>query len=533
MFSWLKSSLRRGFPDYTRRGRLFRRVAVKLGLLRDPSWSRTYYDWVRLVEPGLFAPPLQAAGEAPLFSVVVPFFNTPARYAQPLLDSISSQSFQGWELIMADASTDEEASQRLKSYASRDPRFVYVKLEDNAGIASNTNQAISHARGTYVAFADHDDVVSPYALNEMAAVILDDKDVDILYSDEDVLSEDGLLRKGPFFKPAWSPHMFLEMNYTNHLSVIRRDLLDEVGGLRPDLDGAQDYDLLLRIHALGRPIKVRHIPGILYHWREAEHSTARDISTKRYAIDAGRRGLDDYMHAMGVEHEETSDVDGRPGWYRIRPRQACTVLVLVCASADPCLNDKLARELEARTQGHWAKPVVESVPPPADLRAYASTRTEDVVVIQRCGCLPEEPTWLDDLSGVLALPQTAAVAPLVVDEQGAVVNAGLVNEGGRLAPLYPGCPVAGGGMAGPADLVRDADGLSTHVIAFPRSTACDALWLPADIDGTDCDGRLVVWGHTKVTRRPLAHADGILNPRLSLAGPDVVLTGPEETPWKR
>jgi len=533
MLEMVRSIVNRVFPDYTLRGRLFRRAAAKLGLLRDPSWSRAYFDWIQSIEPGLFHPICQATGETPLISVVVPFFNTPDRYAQPLLDSISSQSFQGWELIVADASTDEEASKRIRSYATRDPRFVYVRLARNAGIAQNTNEALTHARGTYIAFADHDDVLSHNALNEMVVAIGNDEDVDILYSDEDVLSEDGVMRKGPFFKPAWSPHMFLEMNYTNHLSVIRRCLIDEVGGLRPDLDGAQDYDLLLRIHALSRPMRVRHIPAVLYHWREAEHSTARDISTKRYAIDAGRRGLEDYLRAVGVSYEETSDVDGRPGWYRIRPRQSCTVLVLVSVSQDQRLNQDVAKELEARTSGKWVVPIFEPVPPGTDLKGFASTRTEDIVVIQRCECFPDEPTWLDDLTGVLALPRTIAVAPLVIDEESRVVNAGLVNEGGKLTPLYPGCPVTSGGLAGPADLVRDADGLSTHLIAFSRLTPYDALWLNAVISKPACEESLVVWGHTKVVHHPLSHPDGILNPNLNLIAAGVALPEPEETPWKR
>jgi len=528
MFGFIRSSLRRAFPEYSRRGRIFRRVAVKVGLLRDSSWSRTYYDYIRLVEPGVFCPPLQVTGPDPLFSVVIPLFNTPDRYMQPLLDSISSQSFSGWELIMADASTDDEASRRIQSYARRDPRFVYVRLSGNHGIAQNTNEALQHATGRYIAFADHDDVCSPHALNEMAVAIERDPGVDILYSDEDVLSEDGLIRKGPFFKPAWSPHMFMEMNYTNHLSVIRRDLIDEVGGLKTEMNGAQDYDLLLRIHALGRPMNVCHIPKVLYHWREAEHSTARDISTKSYAIDAGRTALGQYLQAIGVEAEEASNVEGRPGWYRIRPRQSCTALVIVAASEDPQANRDFAMSLTSLTRGKWANPVFETASPGTDMRSLALSRSEDIVVIVRSGCLPHEPTWLDDLTGVLALPYTEAVAPLIVDEQEMVVNSGLVRDGGRLTPLYAGCPASSGGLAGPADLVRDADGLSSHIIAFSRQTTCDALWSSADIDGQGSTGKLVLWGHTKFTLDPLLRTDGILNPQLNLAGAGVSLRGPKD-----
>lgn len=526
MLNILKSGMRRVFPDHTARGRTIRAVASRMGLSHDLSWSRSYATYILSVEPESFFPPVtdHEPGDSPFFSVVVPFFNTPDKYLFPLLDSLASQSFQDWELIMVDASTNEARARIIESQSHTDPRFRYVRLHENKGISWNTNQALPHVGGKFVVFADHDDTLSPHALNEMFIAIEDHPDVDILYSDEDVLSDDGRMRKGPFFKPSWSPHMFLEMNYTNHLSVIKTDLVRQVGGLRPERDGAQDYDLLLRIHALPRLIRVVHVPKILYHWREAEHSTARTISTKTYALDAGQSALMDYLEAIGVEHGGVEHLPGRPGWYRTHPRQKCTAEVIVMVSDDQRVNNQFMALLQSRTRCAWVNPTFTSLYPDADVKAHCASRNEDVVVTVRAMFLPDEEMWLDELAGVLALPQTAAVTPLLMGNMfGHLINSGLMEKSGTLQPLYRGCDVSAGGSAGPPDLVRDVDGVSPNVVAFPRDTAHRELFLDDDIDGRDWNDLLVVWGYTRFTLKRFPYKDRRLNDNLALSGPTVVL----------
>jgi glycosyltransferase involved in cell wall biosynthesis len=493
-------------------------------LLPGPDDIGAYRDFQRQVEPGLWLPRLQAATPT-LFSIVVPFFNTPDRYLQPLLDSITNQSYPGWELIAADASSDDQTARRIRDQATRDPRVVYHRLPANLGIAGNTNAALALATGQYVVFVDHDDVLSPHALNEMAALIDADPGIDLAYSDEDVLSEDGLTRQGPFFKPAWSPHLFYQMNYTNHLSVVRRDLVAQAGGLRPQRDGAQDYDLLLRLHARHPALRVGHVPKVLYHWRQAEHSTARDITTKSYAVDAGRAALVDHLGALGVDQAGVTDVPGRPGWYRLHPRWRCRALVVVALGDDRRVSWHFARRLARATTADWVVPTWLATTPGADLAALAQRHRAEVVVLVRGAYLPQQASWLDDLAGVLALPHTGAVAPLLVSRAGTLVDAGLVRQAGQLVGLYAGCQPNYVGLAGPGDLVRDCDGLNSAVVAFPVSAAQRDWWSQAQLDARGWAGRLVLWGHTRCQAISAGPVSEVLNPALVLAGGWVRLRG--------
>jgi len=530
----VKSGVRSLFPSHTARGRVIRKWTSKLGLSRDSWWTQSFETYIHSVEPKSFRRPI-VTGEAAdtLFSIVIPFFNTPDKYLLPLLDSLASQSFQQWELVMADASTDQSRSRRIEQLSHSDPRFRYIRLAGNGGISRNTNEALQHTAGKFIVFADHDDMLSPHALNEMAWAITEHPDVDILYSDEDVLSDDGRNRKGPFFKPSWSPHMFLEMNYTNHLSVVRADLIKQVGGLCPDFDGAQDYDLLLRIHAQLPDAVVVHIPKILYHWREAEHSTARSMKTKTYAVDAGSAALDGYLDAVGVEHDKTSNVANRPGWYRVHPRQRCTADVVVMTAEDSGANQQFADLLRLRTRSTWVTADYSCLPPTADLQAYCQERGRDVVVAVREMFLPEDESWLDELVGVLALPRTAAVAPLLIGNiHNHVVNAGLMEKMGQLRPLYQGCDlIQGGGLAGPPDLVRDVDGLSPEVVVFPRTTEHVDLFTPHEVDGRTWRDQLVLWGHLRFMLNRLPYRDRLFNDNLALSGTTVLLRNELDVRW--
>ena len=514
------------FPGHTARGRKLRQWASRVGLGNGQDWTSSYGSYIREIEPYSFYAPLQMANSQRqlLFSVVVPFFNTPDKYLLPLLDSLTSQSYTDWQLVMADASTDERRAHRIRELSYRDPRFFYHKLDENGGISQNTNEAIKHASGRFIVFADHDDTLSSHALNEMAVAIADHPHVDVLYSDEDVLSDDGGQRKGAFFKPAWSPHMFLEMNYTNHLSVIRAALINEVGGLRSEYDGAQDYDLLLRIHSLSRPVHVVHIPKVLYHWREAEQSTARSISTKTYALDAGKLALENYLSAVGIEESGVENLPDRPGWYRIHPRRHCSAEIVVMVSDDDRMNNHFARILQARTSCSWVIPTFTTLPASANLKVHCDQRNEDIVIVIRTMFLPQERDWADELAGVLALPETAAVAPLLMGNiYNHILNAGLFEKMGSLLPMYRGCAVEAGGMAGPPDLVRDVDGLSSAVVAFPRTTSHTELFDANEVDGRQWSDMLVLWGHLRFTLVRLPFRDRKLNDNLVLSDTTVVL----------
>ena len=223
----------------------------------------------------------------PLVSIIVPVYNTDPRWLRAAIESVRRQAYTRWELcICDDASTSPETREVLGEYES-DPRIRIAFAAQNRGISAASNAALALARGELVALLDHDDELAPDALAEVVKHVNAHPDADVIYSDEDKLDLRGE-RCDPYFKPDWSPEHFLATMYTCHLMVIRRDVLADVGGFRTGYEGAQDYDLLLRI--MDRTSKIHHIPRILYHWRKHAQSTASVAQAKPWALDAGRRG---------------------------------------------------------------------------------------------------------------------------------------------------------------------------------------------------------------------------------------------------
>jgi len=234
----------------------------------------------------------------PLISIVMPVYNVERRWLSAAVESVRRQFYPHWQLCIADdASSREETRQVLAELAATgDTRIKIRRLEQNVGIAAASNAALDLASGDYVGFLDNDDELSRDALIEMAQRIVADG-ADLLYSDEDKLEEDGR-HSEPHFKPDYSPDYLFSINYVCHFSVVRRSLLNAVGGFRAGFEGAQDFDLLLRITE--RTEKISHIPKILYHWRKIEGSTAKVTSAKPQASDAGRRALAESLARRGI-----------------------------------------------------------------------------------------------------------------------------------------------------------------------------------------------------------------------------------------
>ncbi|HUD08311.1 MAG TPA: glycosyltransferase [Candidatus Saccharimonadales bacterium] len=308
----------------------------------------TYDQWIKQCEPSIWST-TNRAHEGPLISIVVPCYNTPDKYLVPLVESVVGQVYQNWQLCLADGSTELDARQRIASLTKRDKRITYVSIRDNQGIVMNTNEGLKKATGEYVTFLDHDDVFSLYALNEVAKVISEDPTVDLLYSDEDKLSDDGRERLIPFFKPDWSPELLLGVNYINHLLVVRRTMIDKVGGMRTGFDGAQDFDLLLRLTENTNNIK--HIPKILYHWRLAEGSTAKTVKEKNYADRAGQRALKDAVKRRGIL-ADVIEIPNRPTNYRLRfrlPEHQPKVSIIIPFKDKPDLLRQCVGSILAKT----------------------------------------------------------------------------------------------------------------------------------------------------------------------------------------
>jgi glycosyltransferase involved in cell wall biosynthesis len=235
----------------------------------------------------------------PRFSIITPVYNLPLDVLAETVESVLAQRHRDWEWILVDdRSPDAHVLPALQSYAQRDSRIKVFPREVNGGIVAASNDGIEHATGEFIALLDHDDLLTPDALSTMSrAIDLLPDDIDYLYSDEDKVLEDGTLGHA-FRKPTWSPERFRHHMYTCHLSVLRTELVRELGGFRPGYDGSQDWDLVLRVTEQAR--RIHHVPKVLYHWRMMEGSTAGDSTAKPYARDAGARAIKDHLDRVGV-----------------------------------------------------------------------------------------------------------------------------------------------------------------------------------------------------------------------------------------
>lgn len=242
------------------------------------------------------------------FSILVPVYETPEAYLRRMIDSVLAQSYENFELILADAGSSDSVEQVVGSYT--DERIKYKRLKQNGGISANTNQALMYATGDYAGLLDHDDVLTPDALYEMALCIenaeKDGIELQLLYSDEDKCNGDETVYYEVNRKPKFNLDLILSNNYICHFMVMKRQLMQELQ-FRSICDGAQDFDLVLRAvnHMLGKDkrrnrvqsLPIAHIPKVLYHWRCHEASTAENPESKRYAYDAGKRAVEDFLRA--------------------------------------------------------------------------------------------------------------------------------------------------------------------------------------------------------------------------------------------
>ncbi len=251
--------------------------------------------------------------EHPLISIAVPVYHTPKKYFEEMASSVMDQSYPYWELCIVNASPDdEELNGLLKEYSSKDSRIKIRTLSENGGIGKNTNAAIEMAEGDYVGLLDHDDVIAPDALYEIASAIVKN-DSDLLYTDEDKIDESGKEHYQPHLKPDFSPDLLRSNNYICHFLVIRKKLLDKTGGFREGYDGAQDHDLIFRCTEQAEVIT--HIPRILYHWRTHKTSTADNPASKLYAYEAGKRAIEGNLERTGTKGVVSSTKDF--GFFRV------------------------------------------------------------------------------------------------------------------------------------------------------------------------------------------------------------------------
>lgn len=309
-----KGIIKKGIQFYKRYGILGGIATLTgQGQIKDKDYA-AWYEKNKVSEEELTKQRNKEFPYMPLFSILVPVYNTPIPYLREMLDSVRNQTYQKWQLCIANANPEnEEVARILNQYLEMDKRIQVVNVPENLGIAQNTNKALSIAKGDYIGLLDHDDKLAADALFE-AVKTVNDENADVIYTDEDKITMSGEKHFQPNFKPEFNLDMLRSNNYICHFFIAKASLMKEIGGFRDEYNGAQDYDMIFR--CTERADNIVRIPKVLYHWRMHEQSTAENPESKRYAFDAGKKVIEDHLKRCGESAEV--QMTEYPGFYQVK-----------------------------------------------------------------------------------------------------------------------------------------------------------------------------------------------------------------------
>ena len=365
----------------------------------------------------------------PLISIVVPTYQTPIPFLKDMIDSVRKQSYEKWELCIADGSLNGDENdtkvirvrEELNRYSMEDKRIKVVYLEENQGIAENTNQALALAAGEYIGLFDHDDMLTPDALYEIVKAI-NDYDYDVLYTDEDKISEDSHNYKKPVFKPDYSPELLCANNYITHFFVAKKSIVDRLGGFRKEYDGSQDYDFIFRCVELAK--KVGHVSKVLYHWRMHGGSVAGDPTSKMYAYDAGKKAIQSHYERVGiqanVEHME------RLGLYHTEYKMIKQPLISVIIYGEDDEKKKRCSEWFKRKDYSNLEILASAGINVEEINALAEKARGSYLFFVSENLESVERDALQQMAGVLQIQNVGAVSGKVIGRKHTVEDVGVV-----------------------------------------------------------------------------------------------------------
>jgi GT2 family glycosyltransferase/glycosyltransferase involved in cell wall biosynthesis len=459
-----------------------------------------YETWIAEHEPG--AATLEKQRElsrefpSPIkISLLTPVRNTPATFLEEMFASVAAQTYANWELCVVDAGSDRaETIDVLRRWEARDERIRVERLDENFGIAENTNRALKMATGDFVACLDHDDVLAPFALYELARAAMEFPAADILYSDEDRLSEKGK-RHAPFFKPEWDPELLCSLMYIGHLSAYRRSLATELCGFRKEFDLSQDYDFALR--ATERAKSIAHIPQVLYHWRE--HPESGSAGGKPEARKTNLAALADAMRRRNLPSEILEYPTANRARLKIErwPRVSIIIPTDSPTRAQACLqelpratkysdleillvtNNQLADSLTFLTESpeflEAANASIRFVPYDKPFNfsdkcnAGAAAAIGERLIFFNDDVETAQADWIQNLIEPLENPEIGAVAPKLLYETGKIQHAGLVTGvRGLIGTAFHERPADTAEHVNFAQSLRDVSALSAACLAMRR-----------------------------------------------------------------
>ena len=433
---------------------------------------------------------VHAFASRPLISILTPVFNTPVSWLREAVESVLRQVYDNWELLLIDdGSAAADILHALPALDARDQRIRLVRLESHQGISAALNKGLDLANGDWVTFLDHDDVLEPDALFQNVRVIQENPGLDLIYSDEDKLTEAGF--DSPILKPDWSPDFFLSNNYLCHMIFLRRDLVRDVGGFQGQFDGSQDYDLLLRVSE--RTNRIHHIPRVLYHWRRSENSSASDVRQKPGQLEASWRAIEGHLKRRGEQAHVAVDWRTHAFYVRRELREAKKISVIIPSFRGPeslerCVEsvvsrtsypnyelvitkmgerDKIAKAATDFSQRilYFADAVNDSA-----AKNYAVAHTDSPWLlflddnIETIG-----PDWLTIMAEHVQRPEVGAVGPRLVNPGGTIEHAGLVlGINGIAQSAFRGFPAEHPGVNRQLQMTRNSSAITGACLLMRR-----------------------------------------------------------------
>lgn len=488
---YLRAEGPRGFAYRARRWAGKQRQSYEVTLAHGlPRLTNRYTRWAAEHTPSLAELDRQRAAAAtlayqPTISLMTPVYNPPPEVLRATIESVLAQSYGRWELCLADgASTRPGVHDVLEEYARRDPRVRVAFLDENQGISGNSNAAARLATGEYLMIFDHDDLLAPNALFEIATALDQRPETDLVYVDEDLITYDGRRRFNPNFKPGWSPELLLTANYLMH-SVLRRELFWAVGGFDSAYDGAQDWDLAFKVAE--RTNRIVHVPRVLYHWRTVPGSAASSFAAKPYVFEHQLGAIANHLRRRGVAEAQASFVS--PGFVRVAwPTGGERVSVILPDAGDAkALRKTLAMLLRATNYPNFEVLIVPlaetsdaaggrssrraALPDDPRVRLIghagalnlaqarnlgAAHASGDLLLFLRPGLEAQHADWLEELARWAMRPESGVVGTKILDARRRVWHAGLVlGLGGPVGSIFQGALDRQGGAFGNADWYRN------------------------------------------------------------------------------
>ena len=434
----MKTMLNKLLPENSRR-----RKIAKIMLGRKPNSEqmtteqKIYGEWIKKNEPSskeLKAQQDTEFGIAPKISVIVPLYNTPKKYFEELVESLQRQTYSNWELCLGDGSS--EPISYIDSFLEKEERIKYKWIGENKGISGNSNEALTLVSGDYIGLLDHDDYLPPFAFYEIVKTINQNSDVEFIYTDEDRVDGESGSRYGVFFKPDFSQYTLRSANYICHFSIFKKELIDILGGFRPEYDGSQDYDIVIR--ACEQTDKIVHIPKVLYHWRAHQDSVAGNTDSKPYAYEVAKNVVRDHLSRCNVYAEVADGLS--LGSYAVKYKVEGTpkVSVVIVGEISEEELDRIVKEVKKSTYSNYE---IITLPDESYNESFEEFTGDYFMIIDENLTKIDKETYLEELLGICQDSNVGIVGTKLYSKEKLVEHSGIVvGMNGVGDYLYKGVP---------------------------------------------------------------------------------------------